>query len=139
MKNVTGVLNPQWRAKVPGMLSITAQANTKGIKTGKVIVEGLSCGENALIATIDGKEYTTKIIVQTPSINKSTMNLKVNKTGTVALKNTKLKKTDVRWESSDTGIAAVDANGKVTGVSKGEAIIFTDAGGFHNECKVTEK
>ena len=55
------------------------------------------------------------------------MNLKVNKTRTVALKNTKLKKTDVRWESSDTGTAAVDANGKVTGVSKGEAIIFTDA------------
>ena len=137
MKNVTGSLNPEWRASVPGMLRVTAQRNNKGIKTGKVIVEGLSCGENTLIATIDGKEYTTKIVVKAPSINKSTMKLKVKKTGTLSLKNTRIKKTDIKWESSNNSIATVDANGKVTGVSKGEAIIFTDAGGYHNECKVT--
>ena len=45
-------------------------------------------------------------------------------------------KYDTSAESSDS-VFTVDANGKVTGVSKGEAIIFTDAGGYHNECKVT--
>jgi hypothetical protein len=45
----------------------------------------------------------------------------------------------VNWSSSDSGIAAVGADGAVTGVSEGEAVITaeTEDGGFTASCAVT--
>ena len=67
------------------------------------------------------------------SINTETL------TATVSPKNAANKK--VTWKSSDAAVATVDANGKVTGVKAGEAIITvtTDDGGKTATCKVTVK
>lgn len=46
---------------------------------------------------------------------------------------------DVTWESSDPGIAVVDANGKVTSVSEGTAVITATANGKSASCPVTVK
>ena len=50
------------------------------------------------------------------------MKLTVGKTGTVKLKNTKYKRTDIEWYSSNPDVAIVDKNGKIKGISSGEAI-----------------
>ncbi len=67
------------------------------------------------------------------------MTVKVGKTSKLYLKNTKIKKTDVEWFSSDESIAVVGADGKVEGISKGQAIIYTETGGVRNECVVMVK
>lgn len=44
------------------------------------------------------------------------------------------------YQSSDESVAAVDAEGKITGVKKGEAVVTAaSANGIHAECKVTVK
>lgn len=65
------------------------------------------------------------------------MTLSVGKTGTVSLKKTKIKKTDVQWISDDPEIASVDANGKITAKKSGSTVIYTETGGKRNECHVT--
>ena len=107
--------------------------------TGKVVVESLSCGTTTLRAIIDDQEYTCEINVVAPKINKTKLTIKKNRTSSVSLSNTKIKKTDIKWYSSDETIATVDANGKIKAVSEGEATIYTEAGGFRNECLVTIK
>ena len=137
MKNVTGALDPEWTTEKDTLAKASAQLNNKGVKTGKVIVEGLNYGDTKLVATINGQTYECTVHVTAPEINKQSMTLRVGKSGTVALKKTKMKKTDVVWDSTDKSIATVDANGKITTLSTGEAIIYTETGGIKNECHVT--
>lgn len=138
MKNVTASSNPEWIAD-DSNVNIYPQLDKNGNMTGKVVVESLSCGTTTLRATIDDQEYTCEINVVAPKINKTKLTIKKNRTSSVSLSNTKIKKTDIKWYSSDETIATVDANGKIKAVSEGEATIYTEAGGFRNECLVTIK
>lgn len=137
MKNVNGALDPEWETSEEGIARASAQRNSKGVKTGKAIVEGLSYGDTILIATIDGQNYSCTIHVTAPEINKKAMTLKVGKQGTVSLKKTKIKKADVNWVSDNPEVATVDANGKITALKSGNAIIYTETGGIKSECYVT--
>ena len=139
MKNVNGALDPEWITADEGIARASAQLNNKGVKTGKVIVEGLKYGDTTLTATIDGQTYNCTIHVTAPEINKTDMTLSVGKTGTVSLKKTKIKKTDIRWQTDDPEVAIVDENGKITAKKAGNAIIYTETGGKRNECHVTVK
>ena len=122
-------------------LTVEAQKNKKGLTTGKVIVTGLKASADnkpvRIIATVDGKDYPCDIYVKAPSIAKDTAKVKVGRTTTVALKNTRLKKTDIEWKSENVSIATVEPGGKVTGVSEGEVTVYTITGGIRNECKIT--
>ena len=57
MKNVTGAQAPEWYTEDDSIATATAQLNKNGIKTGKVIIEGLGYGDTKLVAVIDGQEY----------------------------------------------------------------------------------
>lgn len=137
MKNVAAASNPDWVTERNGVISATPQTDKKGNKTGKVVIEGLTYGDTKLIATIDGQEYECTVHVVKPVINKTSMELKVGKTGTLSLKNTKLKKQDIVWTSEDPSIASVDSAGKIIARSVGSTVIYTEAGGMRNECMVT--
>ena len=139
MKNVTVALNPEWTVENPSVATATKQVDKKGKLTGKVVVSGLSAGDTRLKAVIDGQEYYCDIHVVAPTISKKTMTLKVNKTATVTLKNTKIKKADISWYSENPDIAEVSSSGKIKANSKGQAVIYTEAGGVRNECLVTVK
>ena len=45
--------------------------------------------------------------------------------------------TEVSWSSSDSGIAAVDDEGRITAVSVGEAVVSAECSGARGECSVT--
>lgn len=137
MKNVNGALDPEWETSDEGIARASAQRNSKGVKTGKALVEGVACGNTTLIATIDGQKYNCTIYVTPPEINKKAMTLKVGKQGTVSLKKTKIKKADVIWISDNPEVATVDENGKITASKSGNATIYTETGGIRNECHVT--
>ena len=137
MKNVTGEMAPSWEIDDPSVATVSSQYNRRGTLTGKAIVEGKVYGNTTLTATIDNVEYSCTISVIAPQINKSNMKIKMGRTGKLYLKNTKIKKTDVIWTSSDPNIATIDAYGTVKGINTGTTTIYTDCGGVRNECIVT--
>ena len=117
---------------------------------GKVTAK--AAGEAVITAkiTVDGKEYTStcnvKVTASTVAVtgvtlDKSSATVNVNGTtqltATVAPSNASNK--NVTWKSSNTNIATVDSNGKVTGKAVGEATITvtTADGGKTATCKVT--
>ncbi len=89
--------------------------------------------------SVNVKEPT--IEVEGVSLDKSSMSLKIGESGVLAAKVTPANATDrsVVWKSSNTKIATVDKNGKVTAVATGTANITATSsdGGFSGLCKVT--
>lgn len=60
--------------------------------------------------------------------------------GTAQMKYTtkpKTKNLKVKWECSDTSIAEVDSNGKVTGIAPGETTVYVSVNGHEGACRIT--
>ncbi len=74
-------------------------------------------------------------------LSKNKANLSVNETFQIGLKNKKTYKTgQVRYESSNTAVATVSADGTVTAVGSGNCSIFVYAkNGVYAKCKITVK
>ena len=139
MKNVVKTQNPAWVTDNGSVATAAPQFDKNGNPTGKVVVKGLNYGDTILTATIDGQNYRCVIHVAAPRISKTSLTVKKGKTATLSLQNTKYKKSQINWKSSNESIVTVDANGKVKGISAGEAVIYTTTGGIRNECVVTVK
>ena len=88
-------------------------------------------------AEIDGQIYTCTVSIIRPSISAESLSIKVGKTKTVSIRNTKIKKADIVWESDDTDVAQVLSGGKIKGVGSGTATISAVVGGIRCECAVT--
>ena len=113
-----------------GAYSLTATfADESGLIQDAVIVEtGLTVAR-------------TSVGVTGVTLSKTTLTLAVGKSETLAatIRPSGSTEKGVTWISSDTSIATVDANGKVTGVKAGTAAITvtTDDGGYTATCTVT--
>lgn len=135
MKNVNAATNVDWAVEDSNIANITPQLDKKGNPTGRLVINCLSCGDTKITATIDEQEYECEIHITAPKINKTKLNLKKGRTAALSLTNTKIKKTDVVWQSENDSIAVIE-NGKIKGISEGEVIIYTITGGTRNECTV---
>ena len=132
--------------------SVTWKSSNEAVATvdanGKVTA--VAVGETTITATTtDGSNLSASCkitIVATPAesitLNVTEVSLKVN--GTTILTATVLPETatnkSVTWTSSNEAVATVDANGVVTAVAVGEAIITattTDGTNLSASCKVT--
>ena len=84
-------------------------------------------------------DYPTTIAVSSISLDKSTITLQVGGTSTLVATVLPENATDksVTWSSSNTSVATVDANGKVTAVGKGTATITAKVGDKTATCTVT--
>ncbi len=112
--------------------------------TGKVT--GVSGGEATITATAGSKSVSIKVKVVGPVKVKGvdvteTLTLRPGKTGALKVTITPEDATNknVTFESSDSAVAAVDAEGNVTAVAEGTAVITvtTEDGSFKDECTVT--
>ncbi|MBQ9438868.1 MAG: Ig-like domain-containing protein [Lachnospiraceae bacterium] len=65
------------------------------------------------------------------------INVKEGKTKPLTIKNTKMKKWEVVWESEDNSVVGVLGNGKIIGVSRGRAVVKATLGGVTLRCLVT--
>lgn len=122
-------------ATVDGNGKVTAVA----VGTAKIKVTG----SNGKTAVCNVTVTENKISVTEVTLNKTTLELVVEGTETLtaAVKPDNASDKAVSWTSSDTAIATVDTNGKVTAVKEGTATITvtTKDAGKKAECKVTVK
>ncbi len=117
-----------------------ATVNSDGMVTAKGVGEVTITAE-----TINGKKATCKIVVKKEvvpitkiTLNKTSLNLVYNNSVTLTKTVTPTNATEnVTWESSNTKIATVDQNGKVTAMGVGTAnIIVRSNGGIEAKCVV---
>ena len=132
--------NITWASDNPEVATVNEKGKVTGIKAGKAVIT---------VITEDGeKTATCKVTVKDKEINVT--EVKLNKTETTILVGASetlvatvlpenATNRNVSWKSSDEAVATVDANGKVTGVKAGEAVITvtTEDGGKTATCKVT--
>lgn len=127
---------------------------TKALSTSTVCIK---VDENPTYSNREGKiEITQKngslkhtitvkqagrIAVTSVELNKTSLQLKEGGTETLIATVKPDNATDktVSWSSSDTGIATIDANGKVTAIKEGNATITAKAGDKTASCSVTIK
>ena len=103
-------------------------------------------GEATITAKAGDKSATCKVKVNAPfipvsaiSLNKNTLELKKGDSETLVASVSPDNATEpaVTWSSSNTAIASVDNDGRVTAVGGGEATICAKAGGKEAKCIVT--
>ena len=134
--------------------NVTWKSNNTSIATvnSNGVVTGVGLGTTTITATTaDGTNLSASctltvnpILASSVSLNKSSDEVLVGEcvqlTATVSPSNTTDK--SVTWKSSNTSVATVDSNGKVTGVNPGTATItVTTADGSNRTatCKITVK
>lgn len=120
--------------------SAVATVTPTGLVTAK------SEGTANITATADGKSAVCKVTVKKPAVPVASVELDktdvtLDAEETVILKAT-VKPDDatdktITWASSNTSVATVDNNGKVTGIDNGTVNITATSGGKTATCKVT--
>ena len=108
---------------------------------GKVV--GVNGGTATITARVADKEAKCVVTVTVPvasiSLNKEALSLMVGTTETLVATITPNDATDktISWSSSDSHVATVDNNGKVSAVSGGSAVISAKSGDKEAKCVVT--
>jgi uncharacterized protein YjdB len=128
-----------WKSSNTKVATVDANGNVKGIAKGTVTITA-ACG---------GKSATFKVTVnpatkvKSVKLNTTSTTLKVKKTYQLkaTLNPTNATNKNVTWKSSNTKVATVDANGKVTAKAAGTATITvtTKDGSKTATCKITVK
>jgi uncharacterized protein YjdB len=140
-------------SRVPATWSLLAPVTGVSVNAKKgivIITDKAAAGSFTLIATYSGTIMASKTVtlvapvpvaVQSIVLKKTAITIFVGKSIRLTTKILPHKATNkaVTWTSSDSALAAVDANGKVTGVSAGTAVITvtTVDGAFSAQCTVT--
>ncbi len=122
----------------------SSNKNVATVEKGEVKAVGV--GTATITASLAGKSDTVKVTVNNPltgiALDKTTLALEKNQSATLKVKYNPEDTTDsktVKWESSDSTVAKVDQNGKVTAIKDGSATIKATVGKFTAECVVTVK
>lgn len=145
--------NVTWKSSDTGVVTVSEEGKVEGIGAGAAVVTCISedgkLEANCVVTVIEIIEITpvptatitpTEKPVTTIKLNKSSYTLGVGKSITLkaTVKSTKSKK--VKWTSSNTSIAKVNASGKVTGKKVGKCTITaktTDGSGKTAKCTIT--
>jgi uncharacterized protein YjdB len=130
----------KWTSSNDAVAAVDANGMVTGKSDGKARIT-VSTLEGGKTAICDVAVESVADPVSGITLNKKTLN--INKDGvekltyTVSPANATVK--DVKWTSSNPDIAAVDQDGKVSGVGDGSAVITVSAenGGFTDTCAVT--
>ncbi|NSB30235.1 Ig-like domain-containing protein [Clostridium saccharoperbutylacetonicum] len=123
-----------WSSSDPSIASVDSTGKVTGVKEGTCTITA---------TTADGLTATCTVTVtkenKSISLNKSTTNLTIGDSETL-ISTTTPAGINVKWSSSDTSVATVDSNGKVTTIGAGTATITAttlDGSNLSATCVVT--
>lgn len=133
-----------WKSSDSSIAKIDQNGKVTGLKTGKVTITVITKdGNKKATYTVVVKEKQKEIVSTTGVTVSGPSEVKVNSTITLSVKvkpnNATNKK--VTWKSSDSSIASVNQNGKVTGLKEGKVdiIVRTEDGSYEAKHTVTVK
>ena len=129
----------QWTSSHPEIASVDANGIVTAHELGQTIITASSTGDQAIKAsihiTVDGVAVTELIL------DRSALNLQTGTSRTIQtlVLPANAYNPTILWESSNSQIATVDAQGKVTGVAAGSATITAtmEGGGLTEQITVT--
>ncbi len=127
-----------WKSTNPDVVTVDPLGNIKAVSAGKAVIR-CSSDDNPMVTGTCA--VTVKVIAEGVELDKDSFRVYETKSkslkATVTPENATNK--NITWKSSDTSIATVDKNGKVTGKKPGTVYISaTTANGKHTaKCKVT--
>ena len=129
-----------WSSSNTAVATVDANGKVTAVAAGEAVIT-VTTTDGGKTATCAVTVTNPAVPVQSVSLDKTELSLAVGKDGTLTatvLPENADDKT-VTWSSSNTAVATVDANGKVTAVAVGEAIITvtTTDGAKTATCKVT--
>ncbi len=130
--------NLKWKSSDPSVVSVSPEGVVKGLKVNKSATITVTTESGNKTAKI--KVKVLPVSVTGVSIASSvTLSKGYTKTLTATVTPSNATNKAVTWKSTNTKVATVDKNGKVTAVGKGTAYIIctTKDGKFTDECKVT--
>ena len=123
-----------WSSSDASVATVDASGKVKGIKEGTATITA-KAGAQSATCTVT----VEPVPVDSVTLSKTELTLKVGETATLTATVNPSNATHktVTWYSSDTEVATVDANGKVTAVQPGLTSIYADADGVTGLCEVT--
>lgn len=131
-------------ASIKALTWSSSNSNVATVNNGKVIAKNVGT-TTITVTTVNGNKASCEVKVSPVALNgivlnKKTVDLLVNNNETLKVTYNPSNATNknVTWVSSDTSVARVDTNGKVTGVSDGTATITvtSNEGNFTDSCVV---
>lgn len=108
-----------------------AKVNAKGKVTPK------KTGTVTITASCNGLKKKCKITVKKPSVKLSQKSIFLFTENTCRLKASAKPSDKIKWTSSDSKIASVDSEGKITGKKAGDVTITASVPGAASSCQVT--
>ncbi len=130
----------KWSTSNKKVATVSSTGKVTGVAAGKAVITCRSVDNSRVVASFT---VTVKIKTTGVKLNKTKASVYEGYTTTLKVTVSPSSATDktVKWSSSNTKIAKVDKNGKVTGVKPGTAVITckTNNGGYIAKCTVTVK
>ena len=120
------ISNVEWTSSDPNVVAVSANGRIRGISAGKAtITVTTDDGAKTDTCTVTVSGEVSEVSVTGVSLDKAAVELTEGDTTTLTATVTpdNATNTDVTWSSNNPSVATVDAEGKVTAVAAGNAII----------------
>ena len=131
-----------WSSSNEEIVTVDENGNVQAVKEGKAVITVVT-NDGGFTANVNVKVSSDVVAVTGVTLNTTTLNLATKSSATLkaTVAPSKASNKGLTWKSSNTNVATVDANGRVTGKSEGTATITvtTKDGGYTATCKVTVK
>lgn len=129
-----------WSSANEEIATVDENGNITALKSGKTVVT-VTTTDGEFTADVNVTVSSSVVSVTGIALNKNTLELSVNSSATLkaTIKPNNASNKGISWSSSNSKVAVVDTNGKITGKSAGTAVITatTKDGKYEATCKVT--
>lgn len=133
----------RWTSSNTNVATVDANGKVTAVANGTAVITASTVdgGFTAQCTVTVSEDKPEVVAVENVSLDKKTLTVEIGESEklTATVKPDNAANKNVTWSSNDEDVASVDANGRVTAISRGTATITvrTEDGNFAAQCKVT--